>query len=293
MKLINVLQNDSSTVGIQTEKGILDLEKAARKFNYPVPTKIMDLIRDWKNQKAAVHKLVESALNGTDNLFFDETKLTYGPCVPDPEKILCIGLNYRQHAKESNTDIPVTPILFSKFNNALTGHNSTVTIPKVAQKVDYEVELVIVIGETIQNISQEEALTKVFGYCVGNDLSARDLQMKTSQWLLGKTCDGFAPLGKYLVTADEIQDPNNLNMETYVNGELRQSSNTSDMIFNCAYLVSYLSQFMTLKPGDLIFTGTPQGVILGYPEDKQVWLKAGDEVITKIENLGELKITLA
>jgi 2-keto-4-pentenoate hydratase/2-oxohepta-3-ene-1,7-dioic acid hydratase in catechol pathway len=142
-------------------------------------------------------------------------------------------------------------------------------------------------------VSEEKALSYVFGYASGNDLSARSLQLKTSQWLLGKTSDGFAPLGPYIVSADQIPDPQNLKVATYVNGEVRQNLNTSDMIFSCAQIISYCSRVFTLKPGDVIYTGTPQGVILGYPPDKQVWLKAGDKVVTEIEKCGALEVTLA
>ena len=171
------------------------------------------------------------------------------------------------------------------LNNTLAGYN-TIRLPKNAEKFDYEVEMVIVIGKEAKNVSKDEALSYVFGYTVGNDLSARDLQFR-SEWLLGKTCDHFGPIGPYLVTADEL-DPTNLNIQCSVNGEVRQSANTRDMIFDCATLVSYLSEHMTLKPGDIIFSGTPEGVILGYPEDQQVWLKSGDEVQVSVENIGTL-----
>jgi 2-keto-4-pentenoate hydratase/2-oxohepta-3-ene-1,7-dioic acid hydratase in catechol pathway len=163
----------------------------------------------------------------------------------------------------------------------------------VATKFDHEVELVVVMGKTAYRVSEEDALSYVFGYCTGNDFSARDLQRKTSQFLLGKTSDGFAPIGPYLVTADQIPDPNKLKLECYVNGERRQSNNTSDMIFNVKTIISYASQHFTLKPGDIFFTGTPEGVIFGKPPDKQVWLKAGDKITTVIEKLGELRFALA
>ena len=178
-------------------------------------------------------------------------------------------------------------VLFSKFNNALSAHKQEIDLPKNAEHFDYEAELIIVIGKEASNISKEDALSYVFGYTVGNDLSARDLQFRSGQWLLGKTCDQFAPTGPYLVTADEL-DPTNLDIELKVNGEVKQSANTRDMIFDCATIVSYLSQHMTLKPGDIIFSGTPDGVILGYPEEQRVWLKSGDEVQVTIENIGTL-----
>ena len=160
-------------------------------------------------------------------------------------------------------------------------------LPKDAEKFDYEAELVIVIGKEASKVSKEDALSYVFGYTVGNDFSARDLQFRSGQWLLGKSCDDFAPIGPYVVTRDEI-DPQNLEIKCTVNGELRQSANTRDMIFDCATIISYVSQYMTLKPGDIIFSGTPDGVILGYPTERQQWLKKGDEVIVSIEHIGEL-----
>ena len=161
-------------------------------------------------------------------------------------------------------------------------------LPLNAKQFDYEAELVIVIGKTVENVSRENAMSHIFGYTIGNDLSARDLQFRTGQWLLGKTCDGFAPIGPYLVTADEV-DSSNLEISCSVNGELRQQGNTKNMIFDCAHIVSYLSQHMTLRPGDIIFTGTPAGVILGYPEEQRNWLKSGDEVVISIEKIGSLK----
>ena len=185
-------------------------------------------------------------------------------------------------------EVPGYPLLFSKFNNSLAAHQETIPIPQDAVKIDYEAELVIVIGKTARNVPEEEALSYVFGYTIGNDLSARDLQFRTSQWLLGKSLDKFAPIGPGVVTADELGDPHSLNMECRVNGEIRQAANTKSMIFNCAQIISYASRYMTLKPGDLIFSGTPEGVILGYPEEEQVWLKPGDEITITIDKIGTL-----
>ena len=217
-----------------------------------------------------------------------EETLIYGPCVTDPDKIICVGLNYRKHAEETNAAIPQYPILFNKFNNTLTGHGHDIALPRVTKEVDYEAELVIVIGKQAKYISKEEALDHVYGYCCVNDLSARDLQMRTPQWLLGKSCDDFSPLGPYLVTVDEVGNPNDLKISTTVNGKVRQNSNTADMIFHCDEVVSYISQHMTLYPGDIILTGTPEGVVLGDPVDKRVYLKDGDVVTISIEKLGSL-----
>jgi 2-keto-4-pentenoate hydratase/2-oxohepta-3-ene-1,7-dioic acid hydratase in catechol pathway len=163
----------------------------------------------------------------------------------------------------------------------------------VASHFDYEVELVMVFGRACHNVSEEEALDYVAGYCTGNDFSARDLQTLTSQFMIGKTHDGFAPLGPHLVTSDLVGDPNNLRLETRVNGEQRQDWNTNDMIFNCRQLISFASKMMTIKPGDIFFTGTPHGVIFGMPPERQVWLKPGDKVACSLEKLGELAFDLA
>jgi 2-keto-4-pentenoate hydratase/2-oxohepta-3-ene-1,7-dioic acid hydratase in catechol pathway len=239
--------------------------------------------------------LVDAALRtGTARAaFVDEASLEYGPVVTRPEKIVCVGLNYRRHAKEVNLPIPNQPVLFSKFNNTLSAHNRAIKLPvEVATKFDYETELVIVIGKQAKNVSEANALSYVAGYCTGNDFSARDLQFdRGGQWMVGKTPDQFAPLGPYMVTADQV-NPDKLKVECQVNGEIRQSSNTDDFIFNTAQMVSYISRHMTLKPGDIIFTGTPEGVIMGYPKDKQVWLKAGDKIVCRVEKLGELKFEL-
>src|SRR5690606_33440597 len=205
-------------------------------------------------------------------VFVNDDEITWGPCVTRPHKIICVGLNYRKHADETNAPYPEVPILFNKFDNTLTGHKDEIRVPKVTKKLDYEVERGIVIGKKAKYVDVDAALDHVFGYCTVNDLSARDLQLRTPQWLLGKSCDKFSPVGPFLVTADEVGDPNNLSLKTYVNGELRQDSNTSDMIFNCAEIVSYISQHMTLEPGDIILTGTPEGVVMGYPEEEQHYI---------------------
>ena len=210
----------------------------------------------------------------------------------NPEKIVCIGLNYRRHAAETGNPVPKMPILFNKFNTALNNHGGTIGVSEEdARNFDYEAELVIVIGRTARSVSEADAANYIFGYCVGNDFTARDLQSRSSQWMLGKTLDGSGPLGPWLVTADQV-DGDNLKIECRVNGKVVQSSNTSDMVFNCRQLVSYVSRYMTLKPGDIIFTGTPEGVIAGKKKEEQVWLKAGDKLVTSIEKLGDLAFTL-
>jgi 2-keto-4-pentenoate hydratase/2-oxohepta-3-ene-1,7-dioic acid hydratase in catechol pathway len=293
MKLLTFVENGKQQLGVKTDRGIVHIAKAAAAiaYNQPVPTDVHEVIEGGAVAVNAVNALIEQALaaGGSDSFILDESTLTLGPCVTRPNKIICVGLNYRKHAEETNAPIPQYPILFNKFNNTLTGHGADVPLPiRVTSKVDYEAELVIVIGKQAKYVAKENALEHVFGYCNVNDLSARDLQLRTAQWLLGKTCDGFSPLGPYLVTADEVGNPNQLSIKCTVNGEVRQSSNTSDMIFHCDEIVSYISQHMTLVPGDIILTGTPEGVVLGLPEEKQVYLKDGDVVTIEIEKLGAL-----
>lgn len=218
-----------------------------------------------------------------------EGALRFRPCVLNPQKIVMIGLNYRKHAIETKNPIPEHPLIFSKFNNAIAAHEEEIKLPlKYASLFDYEAELIIVMGATASDVAEPEALDYVFGYCVGNDLSARDLQRRTSQMLLGKSLDGFAPIGPVLTGKSLLLDPDKLSIECAVNGEVKQSSSTSDMIFSCRELVSYISRHMTLYPGDLIFTGTPEGVAAGYPAGQQPWLVPDDVVSVTIEGLGTL-----
>ena len=294
MKLLNLCKEAQYELGVLTTQGVLDVSRAAVHFSKNVPATMEALIESGAVGYQALVRLVQQAqAENAELLFLPEKDIVYGPCMTNPEKILCVGLNYRKHAVETKMPIPASPVLFSKFNTALAAHQEIIQLSPLAEKIDYEVELVIVIGKTAQSVAESEALSYVFGYATGNDLSDRGLQFKSSQWLLGKACDKFAPVGPYLVTADEVPDPDCLHLECRVNGEIRQSSNTQDMIFNCAALISYISRYITLKPGDLIFTGTPEGVIVGYPPEKQVWLKAGDEVVTSVEGLGELRVVLA
>jgi 2-keto-4-pentenoate hydratase/2-oxohepta-3-ene-1,7-dioic acid hydratase in catechol pathway len=282
-------------LGVKTARGILDVEAASDHFDIDgEPESVDELLKEGGGE--ALQEVIEAALAAKHPrpFFLAEEDVIFGPAVTDPEKIVMVGLNYRRHAAEIGMALPTSPVLFNKFNNALLGHDRTLRLPtKVAKQFDYEVELVIVIGRTARDVSEAEALSYVAGYCTGNDFSARDLQRRTSQIMLGKIGDGFAPLGPWLVSADQVPDPNALDLWCDVNGERRQSSNTRDMVFNCAQLISYCSGLMTLKPGDLIYTGTPEGVVLGKPETEQVWLKAGDRVSCGIEKLGELRFDLA
>lgn len=206
--------------------------------------------------------------------------------VARPPKIICIGLNYRDHAEESKLPIPEVPTVFAKFPTAVIGHRDPIILPKASQKPDYEAEFAVVIGKGGRYIPQERWREHVFGYTILNDVSARDFQMATTQWTMGKTFDTFAPIGPWIVTADEIEDPHNLRISLRLNGKVMQDSNTSNLIFKLPRLIEFLSSVFTLEPGDIIATGTPAGV--GFARTPPVWLKPGDDVAVSIEGIGEL-----
>ena len=206
--------------------------------------------------------------------------------LPRPPKIICIGLNYRDHAAESKSPIPDVPTVFSKFHTAVTGHRHPIVLPKDTSKPDYEAEFAVVIGRGGRRIPEASWREHVFGYTIVNDVSARDVQAATSQWMLSKTFDTFAPIGPAIVTADEIEDPHTLDLSLALNGEVMQSSNTRNLIFGVPKLIAYLSSVFTLEPGDVIATGTPAGV--GFARKPPRWLKPGDECRVRIEKIGEL-----
>ncbi len=211
-----------------------------------------------------------------------------GPCIYRPEKFIGIGMNYTDHAEETGMEPPPEPILFLKANSCICGPNDNIVIPRNSKKTDWEVELGIVIGKKAEYISESDSLKHVLGYCLVNDVSEREFQLERSgQWDKGKGCDTFGPIGPYLVTKDEIENIQNLNLELKVNNKLMQKSNTKKMIFDVKYLISYISNFMTLKPGDIITTGTPGGV--GMAKKPQKFLKPGDEIEIKIDFLGSQK----
>jgi len=209
-----------------------------------------------------------------------------GPCFQRPSKIICIGLNYTKHAFESKMPLPPEPIIFFKSTSALTGPNDGVTIPRNSKKTDWEVELAVVVGKKATYVEEKDAMEYVAGFCLHNDYSEREFQLeRNGQWTKGKGCDTFSPMGPYLVTKDEIKNFNDLHMWLKVNGKMMQDNNSDDMIFEVPFLISYISQFMTLLPGDVISTGTPSGV--GHGFNPPVYLKPGDVVELGIEGLGE------
>ncbi len=284
MILTSYQRDDGIKLGIKTARGILDVAAAVAATGLKCPASPDEVYAQGNEALGALSALADAA--DDDALYVDEADVTYAPAVPNPGKILCVGLNYQKHAAESGMAPPAEPVLFSKFNNTIAAPNEDIPLQADWKTVDYESELGVVMGARARNVSVDEALDTVFGYCNMNDLSERDLQMRSGQWLLGKTLDKFLPLGPYVVTADEIPDPQNLAIKGWLNGELRQDSNTADMIFSVAEVIAYASQIMTLEPGDVISTGTPEGVILGM--DPRVWLKPGDEYIVEVEGLGKL-----
>lgn len=290
MKLINYSTGNGYRLGVVTESGIADAQALASALGWDdVPETMEEFVHAGIPAVNKLKALIAQANRVSQAVEYTaEDDAEVGPCVPNSGKIICVGLNYRKHAEETNSPIPSYPVLFNKFDNTIAAHGEPIRLPEGAREIDYEAELAIVIGRKAKRVAAAEALDYVLGYCNANDISARDLQMRTSQWALGKCCDGFAPIGPYLVTADEVGDPNSLDIGCTVNGEVRQQSNTRDMIFSCKEIIAYISEYMTLNPGDLILTGTPEGVIAGYPREKQVWLNDGDSVAVEIEKLGKL-----
>jgi len=289
MKLLQFQGGDGLKLGVKTDAGVIDVAAAGEALGIDAPLSLLEVVEVGQPAIDTIEKVIDAAAGAesANTWTLDEMGLQYGPAVADPGKIICVGLNYRRHAAETNMPVPETPVLFSKFDNTIAAYGDSVSLPPVAIEYDYEVELGVVIGKSARNVSQDEALDYVLGYVTANDISVRDLQTRTSQWLLGKTLDNFLPVGPYLVTANEVGDPQLLSIKTWVNGDIRQNSNTGDMIFTVAEIVSYISRYFTLEPGDLIVTGTPEGVAMGR-EDKP-WLKPGDELVVEVEKIGTLK----
>jgi 2-keto-4-pentenoate hydratase/2-oxohepta-3-ene-1,7-dioic acid hydratase in catechol pathway len=207
--------------------------------------------------------------------------------IPRPPKFICVGLNYRDHAREAGLEIPSIPTIFSKFTNVVIGPDEPIVLPKISKRPDYEAEFAFVIGRGGRNISSARALDHVFGYTIVNDVSARDYQMSTSQWLMGKTFDTFAPMGPWIVTREEIADPHSLDLSLEIGGEILQHSNTRELVFGVPALIEFISSVVTLEPGDIVSTGTPAGV--GFARKPPRYLKAGDEVVIRIQGIGELR----
>ena len=280
MRLMQFDRDGEIRLGILTDKGIVDVAAEDAK----APRNMAEAMALGKDLVKVLTPIAENC-----SRFLPEDSVTFCTPVTDPEKILCIGLNYKKHVMESGKwdKLPEYPVVFGKYNNTLVAHKQPVKRCKASSKHDYEAEITIVIGKTCKDVSREEALDYVFGYTLANDISARDLQNRTHQWTLGKGCDCFCPLGPCIATADAVPH-DSMHLVGRKNGEIRQEGDSNDLIFDIPTLVSYLSQAMTLKPGDVILTGTPAGVIGGRPAGQQDWLVDGDEVSVHVDQIGTL-----
>ena len=294
LRLANLHTPEGLALGAETEDGILNVGATAAALGLPAPLDTDDLLQNGRGAEIAT-VMAQAAAKPNGRVIVPHAEVKFAPVVTRPEKIICVGFNYREHAEETGTPIPKEPPLFSKYRNALNHHDGTVVLPtRIDERFDFETELVIVIGLACKDVAEADALAYVAGYATGNDISARTRQVATSQFGAGKWCDGFAPVGPWLVTRDRVPDPNALRLTTHVNGALRQDWTTRDMIFNCRQIIAYCSSIMTLMPGDLLFTGTPQGVIFGekVPPEQRRWLRAGDEIVSSLEGLGDLVVRL-
>jgi 2-keto-4-pentenoate hydratase/2-oxohepta-3-ene-1,7-dioic acid hydratase in catechol pathway len=279
MRLVSYRGEEGVCAGVQVADGILDA--GALLGERPLGTRRLI-------EQGRLDELAERTKPGVDIEAASVMRLL--PPVPDPDKIVCIGLNYRSHAEEQGVEPPAQPTLFAKFRNALAPAGATVALPAASEKVDYEAEVAFVIGRRCNRIEAAEALDAVAGYMLLNDLSARDLQFATPQWMPGKVFDNSAPCGPALVTPDEAGPPDAIAFTLDLNGERMQEASTSDLIFSVADLVARLSHWMTLQPGDIISTGTPSGV--GSIRQPRVWLRPGDEIVISSPTLGELRTTI-
>ena len=277
MKLATFEESGSARTGLVVEGGVIDLARA----DPALPRDMLALIREWPTLERRVRA------QATAQPHFALPQVRLKAPVPHPQKILAIGLNYADHIAESGVPKPDRQIWFSKLPNAVNGPYDPIQIPKASTSVDYEAEFVAIIGKRCRHVAKEDAAGVIFGYCAGNDVSVRDWQFHTSQWILGKSFDTHAPFGPWIVTPDEIGDPHALGIRCLVNGDLRQNSNTCNLVFNVFDQIALLSEAMTLEPGDVIFTGTPGGV--GFATKPPTFLKAGDVVRVEIDRIGALE----
>lgn len=275
MKLLRFGEPGQEKPGVRIQNDYFDVSAFGEDFGENFfATNGLKRLEDWLKKNPDLPKIDQS--------------VRLGAPFTRPSKIICVGLNYSDHAKETGAKIPTEPIIFFKSTTALVGPNDNLIIPRNSTKTDWEVELAVVIGKKASYVEKHEAMECVAGYCVHNDYSEREFQLeRNGQWVKGKSCDTFAPMGPYLVTKDEVEDVGNLRLVLTVNGKVFQDGNTKNMVFDVPYLVSYISQFMTLLPGDVISTGTPAGVGLGF--NPPIYIKPGDIIELTIEGLGRQK----
>lgn len=308
MRLVTYQYEGQARTGAQIDGQIIDLNRAYAAMlrsagnddelavaNARVPGDMIALLSGGATSlKAAQDALAfvrgqlaaGDATGKLDGIVYAEERVTYLPPVVRPGKVICLGLNYRDHAAEAGMAVPEYPVLFHKVAGSLIGHNQPIVVPRISSKIDYEGELAVIVGRRGKYIAEQDALAYVAGYCVANDVSARDLQFRTSQWTSGKMLDTFGPLGPALVTKDEVPDPHALAIRTILNGQIMQDGTTADMIFRVPYIISSISEIITLEPGDVIMTGTPSGI--GNTRKPSVFMKPGDTVTVEIEHLGRL-----
>jgi len=301
MKIVSFTFEGKNRIGIITDGNkVVDIQKAYEELLISegiarakelaealIPHNTVDLIANGDRSLSAINEAIAFIHEQTDSpAIYDMEQIQLGAPVQKPGKIICVGHNYREHILEMKREIPTHPVIFAKFHNAVNGPFDPVELPPYTEKLDYEAEFAFVIGKQAKQISKEDALDYIFGYTVVNDVSARDLQKRTLQWFQGKNLDGSLPMGPWLVTKDEIPDPDSLDITCFVNGELRQHSNTRSFVFDIPTLVSFISGIMTLEPGDVICTGTPGGV--GDGMDPKVYLKDGDIVEVKVDKIGQI-----
>ncbi len=307
MKLVTFATGNTARVGAFINQEVIDLQGAYAVWqragshaanDVSFPADLLTYLQADEPTKALFEQVYAFAATSDhraqlvqEGLVHAQEDVTFLPLIQRPGKIVCLGHNYRKHIIEMGRQIPQYPVLFAKFSNTLVGHRQPIVLPKVSDKADYEAELALVIGKTGKDIPQTDAaLDYLAGYTIFNDVSVRDYQKRTIQWLQGKTFDGSGPIGPALVTLDEIKNPQALDLTLRLNGEIMQHANTSDFIFDIPTILSYISQIMTLEPGDIIATGTPSGV--GDARDPQVYLKPGDVVQVEIAELGVLENTV-
>jgi 2-keto-4-pentenoate hydratase/2-oxohepta-3-ene-1,7-dioic acid hydratase in catechol pathway len=305
MKLVTFSFNGIERVGALLENTIVDLNHAyaalLSESGEPspyelaqalVPSEMTQFLKKGEEAIRLANEAISFVIEKSDKGLFGE-KLKYAASevellapVPRPGKIVCVGLNYIDHCEETGMEPPKSPVIFSKFNNAVTGPGEAIILPTNSKQVDYEAELAFVVGKKAKRVSEQDAYSYIAGYTVVNDISARDMQFEDGQWIRGKTPDTFAPIGPVIVTKDEVEDPHKLDIKLTLNGETMQSSNTENLIFSIPFILSYLSESVTFEPGDIIATGTPPGVGMG--RKPQVWLKDGDHVVVEVEKIGSL-----
>jgi acylpyruvate hydrolase len=284
MQLVTFVQGGAQRLGALAQRdgqaAIVDLNRADSRL----PSDMIAFLAGGDTSRALAKQVLAAP---PPDAVLERAGVRLAAPIPRPGKIICIGLNYRDHAAESNAVLPEFPVVFAKYANTVIGPGDAIVLPRVTEQVDYEGELGIVIGARVRDVPEDAALACVAGYLPVNDVSARDYQMRTSQWTIGKTFDTFAPMGPALITADEVPDPHNLDLRVTIGDEVLQNSNTRHLIFTIPQLIAYLTSVMTLEPGDVIASGTPAGV--GSARTPKRWLRAGETVCVEIERLGRLE----